>query len=72
MPAQGGKRRRVMGACHHKRGCAGRRGVVVSVLRPQPDAGEAGAAFEPSVGSGSLREGKAGSGGLLTEKNDEI
>ena len=43
--------------------CAGQRGVVVSVLRPQPDAGGAGAAFEPSVGSGSLREGKAGSGG---------
>jgi len=47
--------------------CAGQRGVVVSVLRPQPDAGGAGAAFKPSVGSGSLREGKAGSGGLLTE-----
>ena len=56
-----------MSACRYKRGCAGRRGVVVSVLRPQPDAGGAGAAFEPSVGSGSLREGKAGSGGLLTE-----
>ena len=47
--------------------CAGRRGVVARVLRPQPDAGGAGAAFEPSVGSGSLRDGKAGSGGGLTE-----
>ena len=32
-------------------------------LRLQPNAGGAGAAFEQSVGSGSLREGKAGSGG---------
>ena len=76
VPAQrtnkGGRKISVCARAVYKRGCAGRRGVVVSVLRPQPDAGGAGAAFEPSVGSGSLREGKAGSGGLLTEKNDEI